>query len=529
MRAALLVVASDLPAIRKITQFLGHKADLGCSRCKFRAEREAGTVGASGKMSYFTTNTAESRTHEEVALQANQFLQANNKTDAAKVAKENGVRYTELVRLPYFDLIRMVSIDPMHTVHLGMVRKETELILSTLAPTKKDEFIRRVKSLKLPYDLGRLPTNMFDSTGLSGVTAAQWKTFAIVYARPCLYKLLAPEPYKCLVLLAKIVEMISSPVYILEDIPKLYRLITDHHQLFRKVYGKWAVSVNYHMCLHIPDIVMDLGPPQTFWCYPYERMNGMLAGTPNSRRCVEVEVLDRFLREFTFSTIDLPKVDPALVPNSLKGFADIPELEDELPPYPTTAYVLSLLNCSPENHFSTQQEIDRGEVKDWPVKLLFPSKTVRLTPSFYKELASFFDGLYGDSLHYVQPRIRKYGRCCVNGQYFSSNFNSTERGSVVKAMFAEEDNEIAPYFGKVSFYFTVNVVVNNESKPHILSYVHWFKFRCKDVEPQSRLYMVSKQVYMRDRIVSPRRFLCRCVLVSTKSQEPYYFVSELPK
>ena len=47
MRAALLSVASDLPAIRKITQFLGHKADLGCTRCKFRAEREAGTVGAS--------------------------------------------------------------------------------------------------------------------------------------------------------------------------------------------------------------------------------------------------------------------------------------------------------------------------------------------------------------------------------------------------------------------------------------------------------------------------------------------------
>ena len=29
LRAALLCVTSDLPAVRKITQFLGHKADLG--------------------------------------------------------------------------------------------------------------------------------------------------------------------------------------------------------------------------------------------------------------------------------------------------------------------------------------------------------------------------------------------------------------------------------------------------------------------------------------------------------------------
>ena len=50
LRAALVAVTADLPALRKITQFMGHKADLGCSRCKFRAKREPGTRGASGRM-----------------------------------------------------------------------------------------------------------------------------------------------------------------------------------------------------------------------------------------------------------------------------------------------------------------------------------------------------------------------------------------------------------------------------------------------------------------------------------------------
>ena len=281
VRAALLVVATDLPAIRKITQFLGHKADLGCPRCKFRGEREPATVGASGRMSYFTANTTDSRTHEEVIQQANEFVKANNKTRATEIAKKNGVRYTELARLTYFDLIRMVSVDPMHTFLLGMVRRETELILEALTPTNKHEFIRRVKGLRVPYDIGRLPTNMFDSDGVSGVTAAQWKTFAIVYARPCLHSLLPTNSYKSIVLLCEIVTIVSLPIFTLQDVSELYRLLTEHHHLFCRVYGKWAVTINYHMSLHIPDIVMDLGPPHSFWCFSYERINGTLAGMSN--------------------------------------------------------------------------------------------------------------------------------------------------------------------------------------------------------------------------------------------------------
>ncbi len=63
VRAALIAVAADLPAMRKTTQFLSHKADYGCSRYKFRAKREPGTAGASGKMSYYTPSTCEPRMH----------------------------------------------------------------------------------------------------------------------------------------------------------------------------------------------------------------------------------------------------------------------------------------------------------------------------------------------------------------------------------------------------------------------------------------------------------------------------------
>ena len=214
MRAALLCVSSDLPALRKITQFLGHKADLGCSRCKFRAEREPGRVGASGKMSYFTGNNVSPRKHDEVLQQGMEYKNASSKSSASAIAQKNGVRYSELLRLPYFDIVRMTATDPMHTFLLGLMRRETELNLQFLTSTQKQVLIQRIKSVRIPYDIGRLPTNIFDdSTGITGITADQWKTYITCYAKPCMFKLLPRQPYKCIVLLAEVVTLIVSPVF----------------------------------------------------------------------------------------------------------------------------------------------------------------------------------------------------------------------------------------------------------------------------------------------------------------------------
>ena len=46
----------------------------------------------------------------------------------------------------------------------------------------------------------------------------------------------------------------------------------------------------------------------------------MLAGTPNSNRCVELEVANRFLRDFNYSHTDLPNIDVLDIPTeSLYG------------------------------------------------------------------------------------------------------------------------------------------------------------------------------------------------------------------
>ena len=89
VKAALIALSADMPALQKVSQFVSHKADYGCSRCKFKAEREPSMRGSSGKMSYLTSIMAPNRTMEETTSQSKEYLLAKSKTEALSIQKKN--------------------------------------------------------------------------------------------------------------------------------------------------------------------------------------------------------------------------------------------------------------------------------------------------------------------------------------------------------------------------------------------------------------------------------------------------------
>lgn len=207
--------------------------------------------------------------------------------------------------------------------------------------------------------------------------------------------------------LALLVALIVSPVFTLDKIADLHRLLQDHHKLFCQVYGKWAVTVNYHMS---PDMIMDLGPPQSFWCFGYERINGILAGMPNSRRNIEVEVANRFISDICFSNCEISSRYSSSIPSILRDYADTDD-DDIHPHYPQSFLLLLLLHRTPGSRLETQMALDRGDVEDWPLELKHPRKVnVKIDATFHTELHAFFEDLYGSDLQFVPLRISKYGR-----------------------------------------------------------------------------------------------------------------------
>ena len=68
--------------------------------------------------------------------------------------------------------------DPMHTFLLGLVHDEVKLCLSSMLSSNVLEFYNRIRHIKVPYDVGRLPTNIKSTYDLALLTAQRWKNFA---------------------------------------------------------------------------------------------------------------------------------------------------------------------------------------------------------------------------------------------------------------------------------------------------------------------------------------------------------------
>ena len=78
------------------------------------------------------------RNGEEHKNQVLQCKEATNDTERSRYQSKYGVRYSELVRLPYIDLVRMAVIDPMHNLFLGTAKFLFKEIWAARYLKKKD-------------------------------------------------------------------------------------------------------------------------------------------------------------------------------------------------------------------------------------------------------------------------------------------------------------------------------------------------------------------------------------------------------
>ena len=112
----------------------------------------------------------------------------SNKTQHQKLESECGCRYSVLLKLDYFDPVRMVILDPMHNLFLGSakhVMKELWLSGGILTQAKLLKMQEFTDSFHVPPDCGRIPRKL--ESAFSGFTAAQFKNWVTLYSIPALY------------------------------------------------------------------------------------------------------------------------------------------------------------------------------------------------------------------------------------------------------------------------------------------------------------------------------------------------------
>ena len=88
---------------------------------------------------------------------------------------------------------------------------------------------------------------------------------------------------------------LCQPVITKDEILKADALLLNFCKDFEKLYGKYAVTPNMHLCCHIKDSLLDFGPVYAFWLFSFERYNGEMASNITNNRSVEIQYMRKFI------------------------------------------------------------------------------------------------------------------------------------------------------------------------------------------------------------------------------------------
>ena len=163
--AALLLVACDVPAARKLCGFLGHGAKRGCSKCK---KEFIPGLNFGDKMNFGGFENCLHRTNQEHRSEAQEILLEDTFQGREDRQTQYGTCYTELMQLEYFDCVRFTIIDPMHNLFLGTAKhmvKNVWLPNKTLKPADLKSIQNLIDNMKVPSNIGRIPNKIATSFG----------------------------------------------------------------------------------------------------------------------------------------------------------------------------------------------------------------------------------------------------------------------------------------------------------------------------------------------------------------------------
>lgn len=341
LRAFLIVVFGDIPAVSMVMRIKGHNGLLPCRMCKIRALRipdsrapthyvphnraQHPSVKADAyAIKVYDTASLPLRTHAEFTQQAREVQMAPNEAQSQQLAKEFGIKGISV--LSYLSSLFFPLSFPYDFMHLIFENVIKNLILLWTGQFKnldegngEYELMPKVWEAvgaataacgsSIPSAFGARPPNVSDDKMAS--TADTW-SFWMLYLGPVLLskrfrRRLYFDHFIRLVKLIHIClqfEISQNDIVFLrtgfqqwvEDYEKYVQSLEvscsraiDSQREFRLYYQYKperlsACPITIHALLHIADGIEDAGPVWTSWAFPTERFCGQLLPAIRSRR-----------------------------------------------------------------------------------------------------------------------------------------------------------------------------------------------------------------------------------------------------
>ena len=306
--------------------------------------------------------------------------------------------------LNYFDPIDFTAIDVMHNLYLGSAKRMLEIWID-MNLIKRDDFTKIdhiIQSFNMPADCGRLPLNLSSSHG--AFTASQWKNWITIYSPVVLKGILPRNHLQCWLLFVRACVLMSKRYILSREIDTADLYLLQFCLRFEALYGKARCTPNLHLHLHLKDTFKNFGPAHAFWCFPFERYNGLLGSYHTNRKSVETQVMARFCHEQAIRTLKMPS-DSAFL-QYLPAYHD-PD-SHVLSADPNTllhSWSLVTSHLITVSSFAYDPKI---------VTLLPPYTELVLENDLMSLLCTVYKELYPDqAIHHITPFIERYGRVTI--------------------------------------------------------------------------------------------------------------------
>ena len=267
-------------------------------------------------------------------------------------------------------------------------------------------------------------------------------------------------------------------------------LLGDAHLLqfckrTQHIFGKGSVTPNMHMHCHLRSCIDDYGPLHGFWLYAFERYNGLLGAMPHNNHSIEVQIMNRFLRDNEVLSAVLPSEFSddflSLFPTHMRltsgSLADTLTLHDS---FRTMRWTID----SPGLHVILPPHCSRKVIDQTQVDFLTEMYT-----NLYK---------VSRSAAVVSTTCKQYSSVQLNGICFGTHSTRTASSSIAIAIWDNNvfgSSPIMPTSStslsemstisravRISSFCEHNVIIDGHIKSHLLVSLLWFKYHPKHSE-----------------------------------------------
>ena len=178
-----------------------------------------------------------------------------------------------------------------------------------LTPQQINLIDDRVKCFQVPPDVGRIPSNI--SSNYGGFTASQWRNWITIFSPVLLNGILDREHIQCWLLFVRACCILSQRIISREKVNSADLFLLNFCKRFEQLYGKESFTPNLHLHMHLKYCIADFGPSHSFWCFSFERYNGLLGSYSTNKKAIEVQVMRKFCTAQNAHSL-IPRIDQDL-------------------------------------------------------------------------------------------------------------------------------------------------------------------------------------------------------------------------